>query len=72
MVHTNIFNAEGRYEWVPLRKFWNEGDAKLYREMAKQLPKTHIKMLARNYDPNKEYVYDGRRSYVRQNFGEPL
>ena len=58
-VHTDIIS--GRFEWVRLRKFWNEGDAKLFRmSRCPRMTENEIKMLARSYEGSKRYCFNGR------------
>ena len=57
-VHTDIIS--GRFEWVRLRKFWNEGDAKLFRmTRCPKMTTNEIKMLARQYEASKRYCFNG-------------
>ena len=57
-VHTDIIS--GRFEWVRLRKFWNEGDAKLFRmTRSPKMTTNEIKMLARQYEASKRYCFNG-------------
>ena len=60
-VYTDMFSRAGRFEWVRLRKFWNEGDAKLFRDT--RVPKmtdNEVKMLARQYRATDRFMYNGR------------
>ena len=48
----------GRHEWVRLRKFIGEGDAKLFREVrCPKLTDNEVKMLARKYVGLDHYTY---------------
>ena len=57
--HTDLL--KGRFEWVRLRKFWTEGDAKLFRDT--RVPKmtdNEVKMLARQYNAGDRFMFNGR------------
>lgn len=59
---TDMLSRDRRMEWVPPRKFFGEGDAKLYREHVRQkLTVNQVLMLARQYNPRKLYCYDWKR-----------
>jgi hypothetical protein len=55
-VLTDMFNNVGMRRWVPLRRFYLQGDAFLFRDVyAPKLEEHQIKMMHACYDPNKLY-----------------
>lgn len=58
-------------QWHPLRKFKNEGDAKIFRERAERLNFDKLRSFAKSYDAKYAYKINGRR-YVRINKTEKL
>lgn len=55
-VLTDMFNNVGMRRWVPLRRFYLQGDAFLYRDCyAPKMEECHIKMMHAVYDPSKLY-----------------
>lgn len=65
--HTDIIKS--RFEWVRLRKFWTEGDAKLFRMTRSPLmTDNEVKMLARQYESGKRYMFNGRRMLTSRCF----
>lgn len=53
-VYTDLM--KGRFEWVRLRKFWTEGDVKLFRDTrAPRMTDNEVKMLTRQYNAGKLY-----------------
>lgn len=54
--HTDLF--KGRFEWVRLRKFITEGDARLFQmSRCPKMTENEVKMLARQYVGSDRYTY---------------
>lgn len=55
-VLTDMFNNVGWRQWVPLRRFYSQGDAFLFRDAyAPKLEEKQIKMMSSAYNPNNLY-----------------
>lgn len=53
---------KGRFEWVRLRKFWTEGDARLFQmSRCPKMTENEVKMLARQYNAGDRFMFNGRR-----------
>lgn len=58
-VHTDLL--KGRFEWVRLRKFITEGDARLFQmSRCQNMTESEVKMLARQYVGSDRYAFNGR------------
>lgn len=58
-VHTDLL--KGRFEWVRLRKFITEGDARLFQmTRCPMMTENEVKMLARQYVDSDRYTFCGR------------
>lgn len=54
--HTDLL--KGRFEWVRLRKFLTEGDARLFQMMrCQKMTDNEVKMLARQYVGSDHFAY---------------
>lgn len=58
-VHTDLL--KGRFEWVRLRKFITEGDARLFQmSRCPKMTENEVKMLARQYNAGDRFMFNGR------------
>lgn len=63
-VYTDIFNNVGHHQWVPLMKFYLQGDAFLFRDSyAPQLSEAKIKKIASMYCPRELYGQKSNREW---------